>query len=70
MTNVIIGSYSYTGINYNGLIQNQEMKLILLMSPPKRFYSKDGITEIYYVGHLMIKPIDYKALFDNKIASE
>ena len=32
--NVTVGSSSYTGINYNGLIQDQEIKLILSMSPP------------------------------------
>ena len=37
---------------------------------PKRFERKDDISEFHFVGHSMLKPIDYKALFDNKITSE
>ena len=44
-----IGSSTYTGIKYNGLIQNQEIRIILLMSTQRVFIGKTVLQNVIFL---------------------
>ena len=44
-----IGSSTYNGIKYNGLIQNQEIRTILLMSTQRVFIGKTVLQNVIFL---------------------